>query len=103
MRRIVIAITVFLALSGMVFAAGETETTKTESVITAAYESEPGNLNTIVWPTTSDTNITHMVYDCLLVPDENLEMVGQLATDWTVSGDGKTYTFSLQKNVKWHD
>jgi peptide/nickel transport system substrate-binding protein len=44
-----------------------------------------------------------MVYDCLLVPDENLEMVGQLATGWTVSDDGTSYTFSLRKNVKWHD
>lgn len=72
-------------------------------VLTIAGESEPGNLNTIIWPTTSDTNVTHMIYNCLVVPNENLEMVGDLAKSWTVSEDGKTYTFKLNENIKWHD
>lgn len=72
-------------------------------VLTLAGESEPGNLNTIIWPTTSDTNVTHMIYNCLLVPDKNLEMVGDLADSWTVSKDGKTYTITLKEGITWHD
>jgi len=72
-------------------------------VLTIAGESEPGNLNTIIWPTTSDTNVTHMIYNCLLVPDKNLEMVGDLADSWTVSDDGKTYTIKLKEGITWHD
>ncbi len=77
--------------------------TRSGGAIIIAGESEPGNLNPLIWATTSDTNVTHMIYDCLVIPDRNLKMVGRLAKDWDISEDGKTYTFHLHENVKWHD
>lgn len=71
--------------------------------VTVAVSSEPGNLNPVVWATSSDTNVTHMIFDSLVIPDEDLKMVGSLAESWEVSEDGKTYTFNLQQGVKWHD
>jgi peptide/nickel transport system substrate-binding protein len=43
------------------------------------------------------------LYDKLVDTDENLKIVPMLAASWTVSPDGKTYTFNLQQGVKFHD
>ncbi|MDI3480590.1 MAG: peptide/nickel transport system substrate-binding protein [Tepidanaerobacteraceae bacterium] len=43
------------------------------------------------------------LYDALVFPDINGEIKPNLATDWTVSNDGLTYTFHLRKGVKFHD
>lgn len=83
--------------------AAEEAPARSGGVVTIAQEGEPGNLNPMVWATTSDTNITHMIFDSLVRPDEQLIIEGSLAKDWTVSEDGKTYTFNLYDNVKWHD
>ncbi|THF84558.1 peptide-binding protein [Cohnella fermenti] len=76
---------------------------KSGGTVTVAQESEPGNLNPLIYATTSDTNVTHMIYDSLVEPDEELNMVGDLAKSWDISEDGLTYTFHLNEGVKWHD
>ena len=45
-----------------------------------------------------------ILYSRLLRLNAELEPVyGDLATNWTVSPDGMTYTFTLRNNVRWHD
>lgn len=43
------------------------------------------------------------IYDSLVVqlPDNTIKP--WLATEWTISPDGKSYTFKLRKDVKFHD
>jgi peptide/nickel transport system substrate-binding protein len=36
-------------------------------------------------------------------PDAKVKIVPDLAESYEISGDGKSYTFHLRKNVKWHD
>jgi len=44
------------------------------------------------------------VYDTLVYRDPTTkEFIPGLATDWTISDDGLTYTFTLRQNVKFHD
>ncbi|MBX0316485.1 ABC transporter substrate-binding protein [Planococcus glaciei] len=43
------------------------------------------------------------IYDSLVVQDENNEIQPWLATEWEVSEDGKSYTFKLREDVKFHD
>jgi len=44
----------------------------------------------------------YMIYDTLLGLDETFTVRPQMA-DWQVSGDGKTYTFTLREGLRWHD
>ncbi len=43
------------------------------------------------------------IYQSLLTYGPDLKPRPSLARSWTISPDGLTYTFELQKNVKWHD
>lgn len=44
------------------------------------------------------------VYDPLVWMDEfTLDPLPWLAESWDISADGKTYTYKLRKDVKWHD
>lgn len=45
----------------------------------------------------------YMVYDTLLARDANGGIQPQMAEKWTVSSDGKVYTFTLRDGLKWHD
>lgn len=50
-----------------------------------------------------DQDITKLVFSGLLKYDKDLNLVPDLATEYQISEDQKTYTFTLKQNVKWHD
>ncbi|WP_408158713.1 ABC transporter substrate-binding protein [Herbaspirillum lusitanum] len=43
------------------------------------------------------------IYESLLTWSPELQAQPGLAKSWEISKDGKTYTFTLQSGVKWHD
>ena len=54
--------------------------------------------------TISDFRILCNMYEGLLhYKDGTLDVEPGLATSWTISDDGKTYTFKLREGVKFHD
>jgi len=63
---------------------------------------------TIITPevTSSGYDITYYLtsfYDTLVQYDEDGEVVGSLAEDWTVSDDGKVYTFNIKQGIQFSD
>ena len=53
--------------------------------------------------TDSEVLVANAVYDYLVDVDAKNNIVPRLATDWTTSADGLTYTFNLAKGVTFHD
>ncbi len=66
---------------------------------------DPGRLDIHLESPLSVQQALAGVYSGLLHrdPDDPQKITGDLAERWTLSPDGKTYTFHLKKGVKWHD
>jgi peptide/nickel transport system substrate-binding protein len=54
-------------------------------------------------PDSASSDVDKLIFSGLTRYDAQGHLTGDLATAWDVSPDGKTYTFHLRKNVKWHD
>jgi peptide/nickel transport system substrate-binding protein len=65
--------------------------------------SDANNLIPIIANDLTSQNIASLVYNGLVKYDKDLNIVGDLAEKWDISGDNKEITFYLHKNVKWHD
>jgi peptide/nickel transport system substrate-binding protein len=48
-------------------------------------------------------DLFQLVYDTLITTDLRGKAQPQLAKEWSVGADGKTWTFKLHDGVKWHD
>jgi peptide/nickel transport system substrate-binding protein len=68
-----------------------------------AYLRDPISFNGVLnfWSTTAYYNAD--MFDRLITYDAGYNLKGDLAQTWEHSADGKTWTFHLYKNVKWHD
>ncbi|MFD2249252.1 peptide/nickel transport system substrate-binding protein [Pseudochelatococcus lubricantis] len=64
---------------------------------------EPTSLVSIATTSGAEQRVSSKVHEGLLKYDFDLTPQPQLATGWTVSPDGKLYTFSLREGVRWHD
>jgi len=66
--------------------------------------SDPRTFNQIVSQETSSTVPLSRLFEGLVeVNYDTTEVEPALAESWTVSADGKTWTFKLRKGVKFHD
>ena len=82
------------------FALAQTPT----DVLVVGHVAELQTLDPAQAVTISDFRILINIYDGLLhYKDGSLEVEPGLAESWDVSPDGKTYTFTLRKGVKFHD
>lgn len=112
-RNAVVILLSILALSANVFNA-ESAATLTKYVSRPSWKPRGGTaripnfadvatLNPFMAASDWDLHAIELLYDPLVTQAPDLEYVGRLARDWTVSQDGLTWTFFLYENVTWHD
>ena len=72
--------------------------------VVQAGTSDIQTFNPVLSHDTTSNIINDLVFDPLVSTDpDTLEAKPRLAKKWDIAPDGKTYTFSLQEGVKWHD
>ncbi len=64
---------------------------------------EPTTLDPQLCHETACTELVRSLYEGLLSTDGNGEIVPAAAEKWSITPDGKKYTFALRKNLKWSD
>ncbi|MFM9926255.1 ABC transporter substrate-binding protein [Variovorax sp. H27-G14] len=84
---------------GITRAHGQTRGGTLNSIV----QPEPPILNLAISQLTPTQMVAGKIFLSLLTYDVNLKPLPSLAKSWTISPDGKTYTFNLERNVKWHD
>lgn len=63
----------------------------------------PVTFNPILQTDTPSGQINSRVYSGLVRANDKMELVGDLAEKWEFSDDGLVWTFTLKKDVLWHD
>lgn len=66
-------------------------------------EGAPGNLDQQTSTSSATRNIAMNVFEALIIRDENMAPVPDLANEITTSEDGLTYTFKLRQGVTFHN
>lgn len=74
-----------------------------EQVYKTVYSGEVTTLNYLVTASTAEFGFAANFIDTLIEYDELGLIKPCLAKSWTVSPDGKVYTFTLREGVKWYD
>ena len=78
-------------------------TPKQGGVLKVGLTSDVGNLDPLLSSFLVDRQVFYNMYDSLVAIDVDLKIVAALAEKWEISPDGKTYTFTLRRDVKFHD
>ncbi len=89
-----------LLLAPMVEAQGDRTLTYAQSVPVTAMDTAGPSIGT-VYP--AGYEAMYLVYDNLVAFNERMAIVPQLATAWSVSKDGLTWTFKLRRGVVFQD
>ncbi len=61
------------------------------------------NANPLYATSSADATVSRLVFSGLLKYDNNNQLVGDLAKNWSLSSTQTRYTFHLRHNVTWHD
>ena len=71
--------------------------------VTFGLENDVSNLDPMLSGLFVDRNIMYAMYDSLVRVTPKGDIIPWLADKWDTSSDGKTVTFTLHKDIKFHD
>ena len=77
--------------------------TSDPDMVTTDLRAEPPNLNPVTTSDSVSSNVLRMTTAGLMKLDADDKPVKDIAENYTVSEDGKTYTFTLRKDAKWNN
>jgi peptide/nickel transport system substrate-binding protein len=75
----------------------------TSSTLIVAQNNDPGSFNPAITTSGNVHPVTDQIFNGLVGLDETLSPVPELAERWDVTDGGRTYTFFLRRDVRWHD
>lgn len=78
-------------------------TPKRGGTVVVVMNADPGPMNPAITTAGGTHTVTDQIFNGLVGLDDTLNPVPELAASWTISADGKTYTFKLASGVMWHD
>jgi peptide/nickel transport system substrate-binding protein len=84
-------------------AAGTYLTTAAGGSYAEAVLDAPKTINPILPDNAASADAVRLIFNGLTRFDTNGVLQPDLATAWTISPDGKTYSFKLRHGVRWHD
>ncbi len=76
---------------------------KEGGTMVVALPGDPDSLNAGIVTDISTSNLSGQFYSTIVRQDTEGQVQPYLAESWDISEDGKTYTFHLFKDIKWHD
>src|SRR4030066_992117 len=97
---IILSLSLLLARS---FACTPVNRDKDANVFRMAVSSEPPTLD---WNLATDSisiRVIENIMEGLTQFDQDLKPVPAVASGWSVSGDGRTYIFTIRDSVRWSD
>lgn len=71
--------------------------------VVIVIDTNPPTFNSAITTSLSDQQVAVAILSSLIWLDDKGKPQPYLAESWTISQDGRTYTFRLRRNVRWHD
>jgi len=81
---------------------GTSKATNKDTLV-IGLDDDPPQLDPHLSSAAVDRQVFQSLFNKLIDIDEKLEFVPELAKTWEISPDGKTYTFTLEEDVLFHD
>ncbi len=74
-----------------------------ETILNRGNNADPSSLDPHKTSTVAEANILRDLFQGLVVQDAKAELMPGAAESWTVSEDGKVYTFKMREGAVWSD